>query len=218
MLIGYDKGLATFDNVIQNFLTSFTNLIFYLSSATSYFYLLSLVCIGIGSFVLFVVVSSVVVFSCRARDKCHFFGCMTNFCIAFQGFSACLLTVVVIVFLGVNFAIASICDFSYDLSVKPSVADEVKEYFQSNLKGLLNSECFEASGLKLFEYIDLNDPGLSENFASIGVFLDGFSHYDNFLRLVDPDSFNNNIVAVSDQWETFRAGSLPNFSNVDGTP
>lgn len=185
-----------------------------MSLATSYFYLLALVCIGIGSFVLFVVVSSVIVFSCRAKDKCHFFSCMTNVCIAFQGFSACVLTVVVIVFLAVNFAIASLCDFSYDLSINPSVADEIRDYFNSDLRGLLNSKCFEENGLKLFDYISLNDPGLTENFTSIGVFLDGFSHYDNFLRQVDADSFNNNIVVAAESWEPYRTGLTPNFDNV----
>jgi hypothetical protein len=187
-----------------------------MSLSTSYFYLLSLVCIGIGSFVLLIVIASVVVFSCRAKDKCHFFSCMTNICIAFQGFSGFLLTIVVIVFLAINFIIASMCDFSYDLSIDPSITDSIRENFSTDFKSFLNSKCFGTDGLKLTEYIDMNDPALVENYNEIGQFLDGFSFYNNFLRVIEPDSFNNNINKIGQNWELYRTGEIDNFDNLKG--
>lgn len=216
MMIGFDKALTTLENASNEFTTSFSNLIYYLTLSTSYFNILSFICIGIGSFVLFIVIFSIVIFSCRAKDKCHFSSWMTNVCTAFLSFSSFLLGIVVIVFVAINFIIASMCDYSYQASINPDIALEVSRHFSKNLEGLLSADCLRTEGLKLTEFIDINDPGLSQSIDDIGLFLDGFSNYNNFLWQIPSDSYNNNILKISEEWEQYRIGEKLNFSNTTG--
>lgn len=108
------------------------------------------------------------------------------------------------------------CDYSFKATVDPSVADGVSQYFSKNLKGLLSSDCLRSDGLKFTQYININDPGLISAFDEIGVFLDGFSFYDNFLRQIPADSYNNNILKISEIWEEYRVGQKLNFPNTSG--
>ena len=215
-MLNYDSGLEILENASLEFTSSFSNLILYLTMATSYFGILSFICISIGSFVLLIVILSIVMFSCRAKDKCHFTSCMTNTCNALLGLSSFLLSIVVIVFVAINFVTASMCDYSYDASVNPNVSDDIRGYFSKNLEGLLSSECLETDGLKLTQYIDINDPGLIDTFNQIGTFLDGFSYYDNFLLQLPADSYNNNYVKISEEWEKYRIGEKFSFENTVG--
>ena len=108
------------------------------------------------------------------------------------------------------------CDFSYDLSIDPSISDTIRDSFSTDFKSFLNSKCFETDGLPLTEYIQMNDPGLEDNYTQIGEFLDGFSFYGNFLRVIEPDSYNNNINSLGISWEQYRTGLTPNFDNLAG--
>lgn len=214
VLNNYDVGIKDLKVVKESFLKRFGAFVSYLSIATSYFFLGSFFCIGIGFFVLFISVGSIIVFSYRVHDKCHFFSCVTNSCNFLLSVSNFILVLVVVSFIAVNFSVASLCDFSFDLFGDPSTTDIVKVFFEEELQGFLASGCYDTDGLKLTEYIKINDPGVVSNLKEISVFLDGFSNFDNFRRVMSADRFDNGIVDISQQWEVFRQGEADNFYDV----
>lgn len=214
VLLNYDIGLKDLNKVKDNFMRKFGSLVSYLSLATGYFFLGSFVCIGIGLFVLLISVGSIIIFSCRMKDKCHFFSCITNACNFLLSISNFILVLVGLSFIAVNFSLASLCDFSFELMNNPSVSDEIKIYFEDSLKGFLNSGCYDSKGLNLTEYIPINDPGVVDNLNEISTFLNGFSHFDNFKRIMSADRFDNGIVDISAKWEVFRQGMEDNFYDV----
>jgi hypothetical protein len=139
---------------------------------------------------------------------------MTDTCVAFLGFSGFLLTIVVIVFLAVNYILASVCDFSHDVLSDPTKANPIAELFPSEWNKLLSSDCLNGVGLPLTEYVKLNDNALVTNYNEIGLFLDGISHYKNFLRELNPDIQNNNMSDLVNNWEQYRIGKLDNFPST----
>ena len=181
---------------------------------TSEFFLLAFVCIGIGLFVLLISVGSVIVFTYRAKDKCHFFSCITNTCTFILGLANFILIVVLILFLGTNYTLFSLCDYSFQTVSNPETTNQVKDFFQEEIRGFLFPKCYEPNGLNLTEYIPINDPGVVSNLNEISTFLNGFSNYDNFQRVMSADRFNNGIQNVTDQWEVFRTGLSDNFYDV----
>lgn len=125
-----------------------------------------------------------------------------------------ILVLVSLSFVAVNFSLASLCDYSFQIFKDPKSTDAIKIYFEEDLQGFLSSGCYEEAGLNLTEYIDVNDPGVESNLNEIGIFLNGFSHFDNFQRLMSADRFDNGIVNISQRWDVYRQGILPNFFDV----
>lgn len=108
------------------------------------------------------------------------------------------------------------CDFSSDVLADPVKGNEIAELFSPKWNKLLSSDCISETGLPLTEYIQLDDEALKSNYDEISVFLDGFSHYGNFLVQVQPDIKNNNFTEVSDTWNLYKIGQLSNFSSMQG--
>ena len=67
---------------------------------------------------------------------------------------------------------------------------------------------------RLADYIYLNDDAQKDNLKEIDSFLDGFSYYDNFLKITPSDKNINTIKTTVNSWDPYRTGIIDNFDNV----
>lgn len=212
-MLNFDQIMLELTATKDIFGQRFQMFVTYMMLATGNFFLISWACLGIGIFVLLIVVSSIIVFSYRAKDKCHFFSCPTNFCTFILGFSNLIFSIFCIVFLAINYITKGLCDYSYQVVVDPSISVQIQEYFSDDIKGFLNAECLKEAGASLTQYAQISDPGFVEDLDEIGVFLDGFTYYDNFLTTVSADRFDNGIEDVINDWTEYKEGLKDNFYN-----
>lgn len=213
-LIDFKVGetlLASVGTILSTNLPQFINI---LHLGTSNFFLLGYVCIGLSSVVLLIVLVSISFFFCRTRDKCHCSSCPTNTCNCFFGLISFLLTIALLIFIFVNYALESLCEYTTLVAKDPNVAHELKTIFSAKYEGLLSSSCLSDEGTELGNFLNIKDQTLLGNYNNIGNFLDGFSYYDSFLKQLEPDKNNNSIVQQSVDWELYKKGIKFNFDNV----
>ena len=188
----------------------------YIFYGTNQIHVIRLACIALGIFVLIIVILNLVLFCCRAKNKYHLTAHITTICTGLFGCSAFILSILLIVFLALNYVVGGFCDYSIDVLKDPKLANEYKVHFPKAFHSLLSTGCVEEKGLFLYEFGRIKNPALTENLKKIGDFLDGLSYYDNFLKDLKPDKNLNALTTQSKEWEEFKSGLKPNFANVQG--
>jgi hypothetical protein len=214
-MFNFDQMMEELLAVKELFGQRFYSFITYIMLATGNIYLLSWVCMGIGVFVLMIVISSIIVFSYRIRDKCHFFSCPTNFCTFFLGFITFVFAIICAAFLIISYLVTGFCDYSYASVKTPEITTEVRQYFKDNLKGFFSEECYGDVGASISKYVQFKDPAIITNLDEISLFLDGLTNFDNFLPHMSADRFDNGIEDVLNEWDLFKQGIKENFYDVN---
>ena len=148
------------------------------------------------------------------KNKLHWTSCPTHLCNCIFGFITFLLTCCALLFVVINYSLESLCEFSTKVFIDSSVVLEVQPYFQTKYKGFVSPSCMSNSPVQIVDYIYLNDDAQKDNLKEIDTFLDGFSYYDNFLKITPSDKNINTIKTTVNNWDPYRIGVKDNFDNV----
>lgn len=203
--------MKTAENELKKY---FSSLVYYLNLSTTYFSLLMWGCIGFASTILVIVVITQVCFVMRGKDKCHGTSCITRFFMFFFAFCAFILSAILLALIAVNFTMGSICDFTFESVVDPSISENLKEKLPIEIRGFFSEQCIGTTGMQISDYVLITNSILRENLRTMDTFLEGISYYDNFLKNLAPDKNNNSIHLVAEEWAKYKTGLKDNFENV----
>lgn len=203
--------MKTAENELKKY---FSSLVYYLNLSTTYFSLLMWGCIGFASTILVIVIITQVCFVMRGKDKCHGTSCITRFFMFFFAFCAFILSAILLALIAVNFTMGSICDFTFESVVDPSISENLKEKLPIEIRGFFSEQCIGTTGMQISDYVLITNSILRENLRTMDTFLEGISYYDNFLKNLAPDKNNNSIHLVAEEWAKYKTGLKDNFENV----
>lgn len=215
-LLEFEETIDAVKSIQETFQKQFLDFIVYMNTGFSYFSYLGPICISIGGFTLLILIIILIFFSKRIKNELHWTSCPTHCCNCIFGFITFILTCFALLFVLINYSVESICEFSTKVIETPLISDEVKPYFQQKYQGLLDSSCFSDKPNQAADVFYLNDDAKIDNFKEIDEFLDGFSYYDNFLKVIPADKSINSINTTVNGWTPFKTGLKDNFDNAQG--
>lgn len=192
---------------------------FYFYSSTNYFQYLSII------FSLTLAITVIITFgtqfvSCfRMQNKCHGIACLTKGVIAILGVLSLGLSIILLLFVLVNFSIGGLCDFAYQGTLEAGDIGDVSSTVPTSVATLMSVDCMKKNGegKKPEEYINLGDESMKSKFEIVGEFLHGFSTYNNYLKNKDNNDSDTAISQTQSLWDLYKTGVIYNFDNVSGT-
>ena len=202
---------------------TFSKVSYYFFTVSTLFKSLSIMLILLAGLSIVTVFGTQVTSCFRRRNKCHSLSCCSRVFITILGAYSLLLAIVILIFVILNFSVAGLCEFSYQGIIKEGSITDAQGSIPTLLKNFLNDECIKEVDLtadpikkpkQLQEYIDFGNPTVEENYKTIGVFLDGFSNFSNFLKNQNSEENVNSISKTEEMWTLYKTGILYNFVNV----
>ena len=216
---GFETGISNIVTMKNDITQVFSDMTKYFYLTTNYFQYLSIMFILILALTVIVAFGTQLVICFRVQNKCHATACLTKTFVAILGLLTFALTVVLLVFVLLNFAMGGVCDFAYQGTLKAGDIGDVATTVPSSLATLMSTDCMKEGGVGKIpeEYIPLADQTMKDKFSIVGQFMHGFSTYNNFLKTKENNDSENAIKQTEKEWDLYKTGIWYNFDNVEGT-